>query len=66
MVVLEGLQVDQINNTRARKPIIPHEYLIVELGLGAGLIDTWMEKYSIKTWSDSAEPQPRNKDKSIF
>ena len=41
--------VDVINNANARKPLIDHKYIIVELGIGERYIDTWCDKYNIKT-----------------
>jgi len=41
--------VDRINNANARKPIIPHNYIIEELGMGGDkLIDSYKRKYNIK------------------
>jgi len=40
--------VDIINNAAARKPVIPHNYQIIELGMGSSFIKTWMDKYGIK------------------
>ena len=42
--------VDTVNNTAARKPIIPHNYTIVELGVGSSFIKTWMKQYKIKNY----------------
>lgn len=39
---------DVINNLNAKKPLIPHKYHIIELGLGKSLIKKWQEKYNIK------------------
>lgn len=63
MLVLEGNEIDHVNNARARQPIIPHEYEIVELGLGESLIDIWLKKYSIKTWSTTVTGEPQRKTK---
>lgn len=42
--------VDVVNNSSARKPIIPHSYEIIELGVGSSFIDQWMKKYKIKKY----------------
>ena len=39
---------DRINNANARKPIIPNNYIIEELGMGGeDLINTYKKKYKI-------------------
>jgi|TARA_B110000908_G_C10150088_1_gene400906 hypothetical protein len=41
--------VDRINNANARKPLIPHKYIIEELGMGGEeMIDSYKKKYNIK------------------
>lgn len=40
--------VDIINNANARKPLIDHNYIIVELGIGENFIYSWSKKYGIK------------------
>lgn len=47
MIVTEK-DVDTVNNAQARKPLIPHKYQIIELGVGQSFIEIWMEKYKIK------------------
>jgi hypothetical protein len=47
MIVTEK-EVDTVNNAQARKPLIPHKYQIIELGVGQSFIEIWMEKYKIK------------------
>ena len=47
--------VDTINNANARKPLIDHNYIIVELGIGESFIETWSHKYKIN------KPQVVNK-----
>ena len=46
MLVTEQ-HVDVVNNGHARKPLIPHKYQIVELGVGSSFIEYWMKKYKI-------------------
>lgn len=41
---------DVVNNLGARKPIIPHNYKIIELGIGASLINYWAKRYGIKSF----------------
>jgi hypothetical protein len=49
MTVFTGEKTpDRINNLNARKPLIPHKYKIVEMGMGKSFIDSWKEKYKIK------------------
>jgi len=49
MLVTEK-DVDTVNNAHARKPLIPHKYQIVELGVGSSFIEYWMKKYKIKSF----------------
>ena len=42
--------VDAVNNGAARKPIIPHKYTIIELGVGGSFIQQWMKQYKIKNY----------------
>lgn len=46
MMVTEQ-HVDVVNNAQARKPLIPHKYQIIELGVGSSFIEYWMKKYKI-------------------
>jgi hypothetical protein len=39
---------DRIINANARKPLIPNEYDIVEIGMGAGFIEWYKDKHKIK------------------
>lgn len=39
---------DRIINTRARKPLIPDEYIIEDIGVGTNFIETYKTKYKIK------------------
>lgn len=41
---------DAVNNLGARKPIIPHSYKIIELGIGRAFIQIWAKKYEIKSF----------------
>ena len=39
---------DRIINGNARKPMLPNEYVIEELGMGESFIEFWKTKYKIK------------------
>lgn len=49
MLVTEQ-HVDVVNNANARKPLIPHNYQIVELGVGASFIEYWAKRYKITSF----------------
>jgi hypothetical protein len=51
MTVFNTASVDQVNTTRARKPVIPNEAPLLELGVGKNFIDLWMKKYKIKKFN---------------
>ena len=51
MTVFNTASVDQVNTTRARKPVIPNDAPMLELGVGKGFIDVWMKKYKIKKYN---------------
>lgn len=40
--------IDVVNNSNARKPIIPLKYKFIELGIGKSFISPWMKKYKIE------------------
>jgi len=45
----------KILNGAARKPLLPHEYVLDEVGIGEIFLTLYKEKYSIKTpcqWKD--------------
>lgn len=49
MSVFESEQcADRIINGHARKPLIPHEYPLVEVGMGQSFIKSYKAKYNIK------------------
>jgi hypothetical protein len=49
MTVFKNEQTpDRIINLRARKPLIPDEYIIEEIGVGSTFIKTYKTKYKIK------------------
>ena len=39
--------LDWVNSTRNRKPIIPNESPFLELGVGSSFVDEWKKKYKI-------------------
>lgn len=39
---------DIVNNARATKPLIDHNYEIVELGIGLAFVETWGARFKIK------------------
>lgn len=39
---------DRIINLNARKPLIPNEYIIDEIGVGTSFIESYQRKYKIK------------------
>lgn len=45
--VLEGMNLDDIITTNKRKPPIPHDYDIVELGWGKNFVESYMKQYKI-------------------
>jgi len=44
---------DRINNLNARKPLIPNNYVIEEMGVGEVFIELWKHKYKIKNHTDA-------------
>lgn len=39
---------DRIINLNARKPLIPNEYIIDEIGVGSGFIELYKKQHKIK------------------
>jgi hypothetical protein len=39
---------DRIINGNARKPLIPNEYIIEQIGIGSGFIEDYKKQYKIK------------------
>ena len=51
MTVFENEQTpDKIINGHARKPLIPHEYPLIEIGMGQSFIESYKAKYNIKKY----------------
>jgi hypothetical protein len=49
MIVFENEpNPDKINNGNARKPMIPHEYVIDEIGVGSRFIEDYKKQHKIK------------------
>jgi|TARA_R100000479_G_C6321218_1_gene177800 hypothetical protein len=40
--------IDQIISERKRKPVLPSNYEIIEIGMGESFIDVYKRKYNIK------------------
>ena len=49
MTVFTKADLDWVNSTRNRKPVIPNESPFLELGMGSSFVDVWKEKYKIKS-----------------
>lgn len=43
----ENVRVDDVINGNARKPIIPHENEILEIGVGSGFYEKYKKKYKL-------------------
>lgn len=49
MTVFENEQTpDRIININARKPLIPNNYIIEDIGMGESFIDSYKQKHKIK------------------
>jgi len=49
MIVFESEQTpDRIINSNARKPLIPNEYIIDDIGVGARFIEDYKKQHKIK------------------
>lgn len=46
-MIVTNIHLDVINNLRATKPIIPHKYEIVEMGVGHSFIEYYAKTYKI-------------------
>ena len=56
IAVFDDVNVDDIINSKKRKPIIPNEWLIDEVGVGESLIDYYSKKLKIKITEKSYNP----------
>lgn len=45
--VFENIRVDDIIDSNKRKPLIPHQYEILEIGVGSGFAEKYKKKYKI-------------------
>lgn len=45
--VFENVRVDDILDMRKRKPIIPYECEILEIGVGIGFLEKYKKKYKL-------------------
>ena len=46
-MIITNIHLDVISNLRATKPIIPHKYDIIEMGVGYGFIESYAKTYKI-------------------
>ena len=46
--VFNNIRVDDVINARARKPYIPHENEILEIGVGESFVEKYKKKYKLK------------------
>ena len=46
--VFEDIIIDDIIDSRKRRPPLPHNYQILEIGVGKSLIKSYQEQYNIK------------------
>lgn len=46
-MIITDIHIDIINNLRATKPIVPHKYEIVEIGVGTSFINSYSKTYKI-------------------
>jgi hypothetical protein len=56
IAVFDDVNVDDIINSKKRKPIIPNEWLIDEVGVGESFIDYYSKKLKIKITEKSYNP----------
>jgi hypothetical protein len=47
-VFMEEQDPDKILNSRANKPLIPNEYIILEVGIGEVFIEIYKKQHKIK------------------
>ena len=47
MEVFTHLRVDDVIDARKRKPPIPHNYEILDIGVGKAFIETYKKKYKL-------------------
>lgn len=52
MKIFSNIAVDDIINLNKRKPPIPHEFELVEIGCGEQFIEEYKEMYNIKDIED--------------
>jgi hypothetical protein len=45
--VVKNVRVDDILDTKRRKPYIPYECEILEIGVGSGFIEKYKKKYKL-------------------
>ena len=47
MEVFKHLRVDDIIDTKKRKPPIPHNYEILDIGVGSDFVEQYKKKYKL-------------------
>lgn len=47
LVILENTRVDELLDTKKRKPIIPNEAEIVEIGVGIGFEEKYRKRFKL-------------------
>ena len=50
-MLITDKHIDVVNNLDARKPIIAHNYEIIEFGTGRSFIKKWCKRYKIKNFN---------------
>jgi hypothetical protein len=46
--VFNGVEIDSILNNRVRKPHIPNEFELVDMGVGFSFVEKYTKQYKIK------------------
>jgi hypothetical protein len=49
LTVFEGITVEDVIDKKKRKPPLPHDYELVEVGWGEYFIESYMKQYNIKS-----------------
>ena len=48
MEVFDNIRVDDVLDAKKRKPPVPHNYEILDIGVGEVFIETYKKKYKLK------------------
>jgi len=46
--VINGTTVDDLLSTKKRKPPLPHDYELIDIGWGDSFLETFKEQYKVK------------------